>query len=214
MYRGARQAEIALEARDVPETAAALHQIGEAAIDQHVNGDAFITVGNGVVVHLAYRDFTVVHQRTAVERAEVVGVQVNHQFTGVQAVFGLGIERGKVALRLAAARHHADVVAADQRIQAGNAGERSFRRNQPELGTVAQRVFQIALDAGFDHNAAQILTQADGLHGADIHPLITHGSAARDDTRRRLEIDGNRGAALLEVAINQPPRDQQGDKRQ
>ena len=100
--------------------------MGEAAIDQHVDGHALIAFADGVVVHLADRDFTVVDQRAAVERAQIVGVQVDHQLAGVQAVLRLGIERGEVGLLLAAAGHHADIVAADQRIEAGDPGQRGL----------------------------------------------------------------------------------------
>lgn len=62
LYRRAGQAEIALEAGDVPEAAVVFHQMGEAAIDQHVDGHALIAFADGVVVHLADRDFTVVDQ--------------------------------------------------------------------------------------------------------------------------------------------------------
>lgn len=88
-------------------------------------------------------------------------MQVDHQLAGVQAVLRLGIERGEVGLLLAAAGHHADIVAADQRIEAGDPGQRGLRRHQPELGAFAQRVSQIAFDAGLHHDAAQIFAQAD-----------------------------------------------------
>ena len=214
LHRRAGQAEIALETGDIPEAAVALHQVGETAVDQYVDGHALVAFADGVVIHLADRDFTVVDQRAAVERAEIVGVQVDHQLAGVQAVFRLGIERGEVSLLLAAAGHHADIVAADQGIKPGDPGQRGFGRHQPELSAFAQRVFQIAFDAGLHHDAAQIFAQADFLHRADLYALIAYRRAAGDDARRRLEIDGDGGAALLDIVIDQPPGDQQGDERQ
>ncbi|MNV58143.1 hypothetical protein D3C71_1505030 [compost metagenome] len=126
----------------------------------------------------------------------------------------MGIKRGEVGLWLPAARHHADIVAAHQGIQARHARQRGFGCYQPKLGAVAQGVFQVTLDAGFDHNAAQILAQADALYGAYFHPLITYRSTPGDNARRGLEINGHRGTAFLEIVIDQPPRDQQGNKRQ
>ena len=73
---------------------------------------------------------------------------MNHQLAVIDVILRLGVESDKVILRLALTGHHADIVAANQRIEARHAGKRSFRRHQPELRLLAQRIFHIAFDAG------------------------------------------------------------------
>ena len=41
---------------------------------------------------------------------------MNHQLAVIEAIFRLGIQRGKMLLRLAFTWHHADIVTAYQRI--------------------------------------------------------------------------------------------------
>ena len=81
---------------------------------------------------------------------------MDHQLAVINMVLRLGIEGDKVILGLALTWHHADIVAANQRIQAGHAGKRGFRRHQPELGLLAQRIFHIAFDAGRNLDFTQI----------------------------------------------------------
>ena len=51
------------------------------------------------------------------------------------------------ALGLALAGHHADIVAANQRIQTRNPSQRRLRRDQPELRFAAQRVLHVRFNA-------------------------------------------------------------------
>ena len=97
------------------------------------------------------------------------------------------------------ARHHADVVPAHQRIEARYAGQRGFRRDQPELGLFAQRIFHIAFDAGRNLNLTQIFTEANILDGADFNPLIADRRPSRHDAVRGLEINRNRRAAVVKA---------------
>ena len=139
---------------------------------------------------------------------------MNHQLAVIDVVFRLGIEGDKVILGLTLAGHHADIVTAHQRIQAGHAGERSLRRYQPELRLLAQRIFHIALDAGGNLNFAQIFTQRDVLHRTDFYPLIADRRAARNDTVSGLEVDNDRCTAILVAGPYQPAGNQQRDDRQ
>jgi hypothetical protein len=47
-------------------------------------------------------------------------------------MFWLSVEGDEVIFGFALARHHADIVPAHQRIEARHAGQRGFRRDQPE----------------------------------------------------------------------------------
>ncbi len=139
---------------------------------------------------------------------------MDQQLAGVHAILRLGILRDEVFARLAAARHHTDIVAAHQRVEARDARQRRFRRHQPELGIFAQRLFHVALDARLNLNGAVVVAQIDALHGADLHALIANRRAARHDAVRRLEVNGYHRAALFIVGPEQPAGDQHGDDRQ
>ncbi|MPN04518.1 hypothetical protein SDC9_151759 [bioreactor metagenome] len=56
-----------------------------------------------------------------------------HQIAVIQPIFRLGVEGDEMILLFTFTGHHADIIAADQRIEARDACERRFRRHQPEL---------------------------------------------------------------------------------
>ena len=157
LHFSAANSDVGLDAGNVPEAGAFFDQIGKAALDQHVNGDALVVIVERIVVNPANGNFAEIDQRPAGQRAEIRGVQMNHQLAVVDTVLRLGIEGDKVVLRFAPTRHHADIVTADQRIKAGDARQRGFRRDQPELRVLAQGVFHIALNAGRDLYLTQVL---------------------------------------------------------
>ncbi|MNV68996.1 hypothetical protein D3C71_1618750 [compost metagenome] len=51
---------------------------------------------------------------------------MDHQIAVVQPVFGLSVQGGEMLLRLTFSGHHADIVAANQRVQPGNSRQRGF----------------------------------------------------------------------------------------
>ena len=124
-------------------------------------------------------------------------MQMDHQIAIVKPVFRLRVEGGKVIFWLAFARHHADIVTPDQRIQPGDARQRGFRRHQPELGLIAQGIFHIGFDAGANLDFIQVLVQGNILDGAHLNPLKTDGRSACNDAVGALEVNGDGIAAIL-----------------
>ncbi len=214
LHFGPAQADIGFDPRDVPETAAFFHQVGEPALDQHINGDPLIIIIQREVIHPPDRDLTEVDQRAAAQRAKVGRLQVDHQLAVVDTVFWLSVEGDEVIFGFALARHHADIVPAHQRIEARHAGQRGFRRDQPELRIFAQRLFHIALDAGGNFNLAQVFTETNILDGTDFHPLIADRRPPRHDAVSRLEIDSDRRSAVVKAGPDEPGGNQQRDDRQ
>ncbi len=214
LHFGTAQPNVGFHAGDVPEAAAFFHQIGETPLNDNVDGDALFIGVNRVVIHPANRDFAVIDQRAAVQRTKIRGVQMDHQLAGIEAVFRLCIKRPKVVARLAFARHHADIVTAHQRVQPGNARQRGFRRDEPELRLVAQGVFHVILDTDRHLDFIQIFAQANILYGADFDALIAHRRAPGDDPVGRHKVDSDGGASLFIRGPDKPARYQQCDNGQ
>ena len=141
-------------------------------------------------------------------------MQVNHQLAIVKAIFRLGIERGEVIFRLAFARHHADIVAANQRIQPGNTRKRRLGCDQPKLGIFTQRVFHIAFHADFYFDFAQVFTEADALYRTDFNTLVTYRRAPGNDAVSRNKINGRSRAAFFPGRPHQPAGNHQCDNWQ
>ncbi|MNP52772.1 hypothetical protein D3C76_1471840 [compost metagenome] len=67
LHFGPAQAQVGIDARDVPEAAAFFHQRGEASFNQHVDGHPLLIGGDGVVVDPAHGDLAEIDQRPAVQ---------------------------------------------------------------------------------------------------------------------------------------------------
>jgi hypothetical protein len=135
---------------------------------------------------------------------------MDHQIAVIEAVFGLRIEGDKVILRLAFTGHHADIVTAHQRIQPGNAGQRGFRRDQPELRFAAQRILHVGFNAGPHLNFVQPFS-ARYPEPYPLQPLEANGRSPGDDAVGGLEINGDGTTAIFIARPDKPACNHQGD---
>ena len=131
---------------------------------------------------------------------------MNHQLAVVQTIFGLCIERSEAFARFTFTWHHADIVTANQRIEAGDAGKRGFWGYQPELGFSPKRIFHIAFDTGANLDFAAVAGKTNILYRADLNPLVAHRCAAGDNTVRRHKVDGDSGPPVFIAIPDKPAR--------
>uniref|UniRef100_A0A0N5A5U9 NAD-specific glutamate dehydrogenase n=1 Tax=Parastrongyloides trichosuri TaxID=131310 RepID=A0A0N5A5U9_PARTI len=107
----ARQVGIDAHAAGVPETRVLTHQVGIARLDEHLDLDRTLVVGELVALHPANLDLLVEHGAVTVERPQTIGLEGQMQAghaVGHRRCFAQRIE---TLARLAIARAHGNVVA-------------------------------------------------------------------------------------------------------
>ena len=211
----ASQAEIALDAADVPETGVGLDQVLEALLYDHIQDNLLVSLIEAGIDDAAHFQTAEIEFGPNTDRAERVGAQMQGPPLSLiargRAVEGIELVIGRIALL---ARHDIDVVARYQSIESRDLGQRRLGAHQPEAGAFAHQFPCPAVDFGKYRYLAAILGQGQLLHHADGHPLVTQLSLARQDTVALLKVDANQLAGALILLIEKPHRQQERDAGQ